>query len=540
LNIGLRHRVKWIWGLTKGRRWHIMLYFLLEVVNIAVSLMFVFWTKHAVDVAVAGDKHSLKNALILSICSVIVGVAVRNLSIWISERTNMKMIISLQNSVIKTQMHSVWTEFRYWRTGDIQVRINSDCQDIVFMLSRGAISFVLTFIKLVASSIFLWFLDPMLSVLILTVSPLFLFSKIYFRKLNKLNKKLKNAESEFGNIVQENLKSRMFTKALGIESFRWQKVKENQKNIFNIKSQLINFSVFSYSLVKLVINIGFLITFCWGAYRILEDEISFGTMTAFLQLVGRIQMPIINLIGSIPYFIRFRTAVERVYELQNVRVEEKEESEIILNPQNIELKNISFKYCDKFVIENLSIKFSVGEPVAVIGSSGRGKTTIMRLLLALIEPSDGRIFINTKNRCIPLSIRHRPNIAYVPQGNKLFNGTIRENLRLGNTDISDTQIMEALYTASAEFIYELPDGLDSLVGESGFGLSEGQIQRIAIARALLKNCSIWLFDEITSALDSRTSSDLIQKLLELGKNKIIVFITHDMKLAGMCSKRIYV
>jgi len=540
LNIDLRHRVKWTWGLTKGKRWGIMLYFLLEIVNIAVSLMFVFWTKHAVDIAIAGDKQSLKNALILSVCSVIIGVVVRNLSIWVSERIHMKLTISLQNSVIKTQMYSEWTEVRYWRTGDIHVRINSDCQDIVFMLSRGAISFIITCIRLVASSIFLWFLDPTLSVLILMVSPLFLFSKIYFRRLNKLNKRLKNAESEFGNIVQENLKTRMFTKALGIENFRWKKVVDSQKDIFNIKSQLINFSVLSHGLVKFVINIGFMLTFCWGAYRILEDEISFGTMTAFLQLVGRIQMPIITLIGSIPYFVRFRTAVGRVYELQNVKVEEEVEPEIIPNPQNIELRNISFRYCDKFVIENLSTKFSVGEPVAVIGSSGKGKTTIMRLLLALVSPNDGEIFINTDDKSIPLSIKHRANIAYVPQGNKLFAGSIRENLHLGNLDISDTQIMDALYAASAEFVYDLPDGLDSVVGESGFGLSEGQIQRIAIARAMLRNCSIWLFDEITSSLDSRISTDLIQKLLELGKNKIIVFITHDMKLAGMCSERIYV
>jgi len=536
----LKHRMKWVWSLTQDRRYEIMLFFILEMVNIVVSLMFIFWAKNAIDVAITGNKDSLKEYIMLSVICAITGIIVRNLSIWINERTQMKMLISLQNSVIKTQMNSVWTEFKRWRTGDIQFRINNDCQEIIFMLSRGFIMFFLTLVKLVTSTVFLWFLDPALSVIILVISPLVLFSKIYLTKLNKFNKKLKYAQSQFSNIIQENLKSRMFTKSLGIENFRWQKVNTKQKNIFKIKSKLINFSVVSHGIAKFVINIGFLITFCWSVYSLLDNKISFGTMTAFLQLVGRIQMPIISIIGSIPYFVRFRTAVGRVYEIQNVKIEEKVTPEIITTPQNIELKDISFKYGEKFVISNLSTKFSVGNPVAVIGNSGRGKTTILRLLLALISPTKGEIFINHNDKSIPLSIKHRANIAYVPQGNNLFNGSIRENLLLGDTNISEDQIMEALYTVSAEFVYDLPNGLDSVVGESGFGLSEGQIQRIAIARALLRDRSIWLFDEITSALDSNTSINLVQNILEMGKNKIIVFITHDMTVAGMCSERIYV
>lgn len=280
-------------------------------------------------------------------------------------------------------------------------------------------------------------------------------------------------------------------------------------------------------------------TFGWGVYRLHANEISFGTMTAFLQLVGRIQAPILLMMGFVPLFIRFRTAVDRVQELEQVEVEQEIEQEYITEPQNIEINQLNFRYDDKLVIKDLSAKFITGQPVAIIGSSGKGKTTLIRLLLALIKPDKGEIYINTSTEHLVLSNKYRINIAYVPQ-DKLFSGSIKENLQLGEQEVSDSKLREVLYLACAEFVYDLPDGLDTIVGESGYGLSEGQAQRIAVARALMRECNIWLFDEVTSALDPDTGEKLIQRLLEAGKNKILVFVTHDMKLAGKCEQTIYI
>ncbi|MCT3960296.1 ABC transporter ATP-binding protein [Elizabethkingia anophelis] len=540
MNTNLSYQLKWAWLLTKNSRGELLLYFILELAAIAFSLLFVFWSKKAVDFAVSSSTSDLQKALILSICSVLIALFMRSYSGWLNEKTRMKMMISLQNSLVKSQMLSTWKVGKHWHTGDIQVRINNDCQEIVQMVGFSSISFVLTTIRLLASFGFLWLMDPMLAILIVAISPLFLFSKIYFKKLRKLNKDLKTAESKFGNVVQENLRFRMSIRALGVQYARWQKVENSQNDIFKLKLGLLNFSTVSQGIMKLTINAGFLLTFGWGVYRLHANEISFGTMTAFLQLVGRIQAPILLMMGFVPLFIRFRTAVDRVQELEQVEVEEEIEQEYITEPHNIEINQLSFRYDDKLVIKDLSAKFITGQPVAIIGSSGKGKTTLIRLLLALVKPDKGEIFINTSTEHLVLSNKYRINIAYVPQGDKLFSGSIKENLQLGEQEVSDSKLREVLYLACAEFVYDLPDGLDTIVGESGYGLSEGQAQRIAVARALMRECNIWLFDEVTSALDPDTGEKLIQRLLEAGKNKILVFVTHDMKLAGKCEQTIYI
>ncbi|MDV3550380.1 ABC transporter [Elizabethkingia anophelis] len=540
MNTNLSYQLKWAWLLTKNSRGELLLYFILELAAIAFSLLFVFWSKKAVDFAVSSSTSDLQKALILSVCSVLIALFMRSYSGWLNEKTRMKMMISLQNSLVKSQMLSTWKVGKHWHTGDIQVRINNDCQEIVQMVGFSSISFVLTTIRLLASFGFLWLMDPMLAILIVAISPLFLFSKIYFKKLRKLNKDLKTAESKFGNVVQENLRFRMSIRALGVQYARWQKVENSQNDIFKLKLGLLNFSTVSQGIMKLTINAGFLLTFGWGVYRLHANEISFGTMTAFLQLVGRIQAPILLMMGFVPLFIRFRTAVDRVQELEQVEVEEEIEQEYITEPHNIEINQLSFRYDDKLVIKDLSAKFITGQPVAIIGSSGKGKTTLIRLLLALVKPDKGEIFINTSTEHLVLSNKYRINIAYVPQGDKLFSGSIKENLQLGEQEVSDSKLREVLYLACAEFVYDLPDGLDTIVGESGYGLSEGQAQRIAVARALMRECNIWLFDEVTSALDPDTGEKLIQRLLEAGKNKILVFVTHDMKLAGKCEQTIYI
>jgi ABC-type bacteriocin/lantibiotic exporter with double-glycine peptidase domain len=241
----------------------------------------------------------------------------------------------------------------------------------------------------------------------------------------------------------------------------------------------------------------------------------------------------------VPVFIKFRTAVERIEEVFKTEVEDEYVPEFITDPNELVIKNLSFKYEDNLVINDFNLRVKVGEPTAIIGSSGKGKTTLIRLLLSLIEPNKGEIYVKVEGKTVPITHNHRVNIAYVPQGDKLFSGSIKENIMTDTENVSPEKIYEVLYLSCSEFVYELPEGLNTIVGESGYGLSEGQAQRIALARALMKENSIWLFDEVTSALDQKTAETLIERLMSAAKNKIVIFVTHDLRLADKCSQSVY-
>lgn len=540
MNSTLPKQIKWAWSITKGHRSSLLVYFVLEILAIALSLLFVFWSKQAVDIAMQSSTDDLKAVLILVVSSILLALLIRGFSGWLNERTRIKMGLQLQNQMIELQMMSAWKVVKDWHSGDIQVRINSDCKEVVDMMAYSAVYFLITLIRLLASFGFLWSMDPMLAVMVVAITPLFLFSKVYFRKMRWLSREIKQEESSLGKVLQENLRFRMLIRGMDLLSGRRRKLENNQDTIYNLKTEQLNFSTFTQVAMKLTINIGYLLTFIWGVYRLHSGEISFGTMTAFLQLVGRIQTPILALIGFVPLFIRFRTSVERLMELIVG------EREPYVKPQRIEgirtiyIKDLSFKYEDHKVIDELDIEIRAGQPTAIIGSSGRGKTTLMRLLLALLQPESGGIWLENNQQKYTLTAGHRINFAYVPQGNTLFSGSIRENLLITDTKGDDERIRYALWLACAEFVYQLPMGIDTVVGESGHGLSEGQAQRIAVARAMMRDCDIWLFDEVTSALDKDTANILIERLLQEGKNKLCIFVTHDLKLAENCSQTIYI
>lgn len=536
---GITYQLKWAWEQAKDYKKELIFFFILELIAIACSLFFVIWSKHAIDYAIGGEKESVDKALILTVLFIVLGLVVKAWGSWINEKTRAKMLIGLQNNLIKIQMLSKWKVIKNWHTGDMQIRINNDANEIVQMIGNTFITFLITIIKLVASFALLWSMDPMLALLILAISPLFIFTKIYFKRLRSINRSLKAAESNLGKVVQENLRFRMALRALGLQNFRWKKVEESQSNIYNLKMELLNFSTISQSSLKFLINVGFLLTFIWGVYKLKSGEITFGMMTAFLQLVGRIQGPLLLLMSFVPIFIKFRTAVERVEEVFKTEVEPEYQPEFIKDPKELVIKNLSFKYEDNSVIDGFNLRVKAGEPTAIIGSSGKGKTTLIRLLLSLIQPNKGEIYVVNDSKTIAINHNHRVNIAYVPQGDKLFSGTIRENILTDTENVSPEKLYEVLYQSCSEFVYDLPQGLDTIIGESGYGLSEGQAQRVALARALMKENSIWLFDEVTSALDQKTAEKLIDRLMFAAKDKIVIFVTHDLRLAEKCTQSVY-
>lgn len=535
-----RHYLYWSIAILKPYRIELIIFLLLELGGIFFSLSFVYWSKKAVDYAIHGGPTTVEHALIFTGISILLGIIAQLISNWTNEKMRASMLIELQNGIMHRQLLATWQVIKRWHTGDIQVRIHSDCNEIVQMIGYSVWNFMLTSIKLLASFAFLWFLDPKLAILILAISPLVALSKLYFRRYRKLTQELKQADSEFGHVIQENLRFRMSIKALGLHPLRWKKLETVQDTIYHLKLKLLKFSTFSQTIMKTTVNAGFLFTFFWGVLQLQAHLISFGTLTAYLQLVGRIQGPVLQLIGFAPAFIRFRTAVERLQELEKEEVEKIDRFVIIPHPQSLVLENISFNYDDIKILSSFNAIFRKDEPTALIGPSGRGKTTVIRIILSLLKINSGIAYILTKDEKIKLSPEHRINFGYVPQGDKLFSGTIRENLHSSNKHFTEQDIKYALDTACAGFVYELPLGLETIIGESGYGLSEGQAQRIAIARAVLRDCSFYLFDEITSALDQQTAEILMDRLIQFGKDKILIFVTHDLNLTERCTQRIFI
>lgn len=538
-NNSLKQHARWAWSVSEGYRGRLLLYFVLELICIGLSLLFVYLSKKAVDVATSPGELPLKWLLIGIISSITLNVAIKGFSGRLLERIKLMLTLQLQRHMLDAQMLSVWRLIKNWHTGDIQIRIQTDCEEVANTIASTVLSFVLTIIQLLASVGFLWYMDPMLALMILAISPLFVFSKIYFRKMRKLSKEVKEEESNFSKVLQENLRFRLLIRAMGIFPKRRAKLTASQQQLFMLKMRQINFSTYTQGAMKVAMNAGYLVAFTWGVYRLQSGQITFGTMTAFLQLVARIQSPILALIGYIPGFVRFRVSADRLLELQEGEIEPQVEQQRLNGTEELRIRDLSFRYEDKWVLQQLNLSLKVGEPTAIIGPSGKGKTTLIRLLLALLKAETGDITLIDSDGERSLEAKHRVNFAYIPQGNSLFSGTIRENLLLHVKEDSPLDIDKALWLACAEFVYDFPDGVDTLVGESGMGLSEGQAQRIAIARALMHDGDIWLFDEVTSALDRTTSDTLTHRLLEYGKHKICLFVTHDLNLADKCPHRIY-
>lgn len=272
-------------------------------------------------------------------------------------------------------------------------------------------------------------------------------------------------------------------------------------------------------------------------------------MTAFLQLVGKVQRPLLDMARLVPAFIKAMTAVDRLLELESLPAEVSGEEQLRFCPTpDLVLTNVTFGYGgeSRSVFRHFSHTFRAGSCTAIMGETGSGKTTLIRLLLALATPDEGRVCLrgismgsqsNEAGECeVEVSERTRVNFVYVPQGNTLFSGTVRDNLLMGNPDATDDDLCRVLHTATADFVFHLPQGLDTHLGEQGGGLSEGQAQRLAIARALLRPGSILLLDEATSALDPDTEQRLLANLRQDCQGKTFIFVTHHPALAEGCGE----
>ena len=537
-----REIFSWLWRAWKGNRLQAILNAIIGLLSVVVSLSSVWAVQNAIDVASHAKQGSIYWAVGLMAGLILSEFGLNIASIWVQNILGIKAQNRMQQQLLDRLLRSEWHGKETRHSGDVLNRLEFDVSNVVTFLTQtipGALSTTAMFL---GAFIYLCTLDWWLALVITFMIPLFvLVSKIYVRQMRSLTRDVRNQDSKVQSVLQETVQHRMLIKTLESDEAAVDKLEGTQSVLRKKVVKRTIFSVFSNLVMNFGFALGYLVAFLWAAIQMSRGILTFGQMTAYLQLVNRIQSPARQLTKLVPAFVSVFTAAERLMELEEDPLEEQGTPIVFVPPCGVRLNHISYAYdeADGNVIRDLSFDFKPGSCTAVLGETGAGKTTIVRMILALLHPQSGTVELYNSKGSREMSPRMRANLVYVPQGNTLLSGTIRENLRLGRLDASDEDMKKALHLSCADFVMELPDGLDTQCAEQGGGLSEGQAQRISIARALLRDRSIMLFDEATSALDPDTERQLLQNILSK-HDKTIIFITHRPAVVDYCDQTLHI
>lgn len=530
----------WLWRAWRGNRLQAVLNAVVGLLGVVVSLSSVWAVQHAIDVAAHEVEGNIIIAVLLMGGLILSNFALNIASVWIRNILGIKAQNRMQQKLLDRMLRSKWNGKETHHSGDVLNRLETDVANVVNFLTEIIPNSLSTLALFVGAFGYLFMMDWRLAIVIVIMIPIFiLFSRIYVRQMRHLTSEVRTSDSKVQSILQETIQHRLLIKTLEGDSAAVDRLEDTQSVLRSNVVRRTKFSVFSYLVLNLGFSVGYLIAFTWAAVRLSGGTLTFGGMTAFLQLVNKIQNPARQLTHLAPQFVSVFTAAERLMELEENPLEEQGEPIELKAPCGVRFIDVAFAYDDSEnnVIEHLSYDFYPTSCTAILGETGAGKTTMVRMILALLQPNSGKVEIYNKKEHHDLSPLLRTNFVYVPQGNTLMSGTIRDNLRLGKLDATDDEMAEALKRSCADFVFELPDGLDTKCTEQGGGLSEGQAQRISIARALLRNRSIMLFDEATSALDPDTERKLLQNILSK-RDKTIIFITHRPAVMKYCDQTI--
>lgn len=532
---------KWLWQAWRGNRLQAVLNAAIGLLLVIVSLAQVWAVQHAIDVASGHAMGSIYWAVSIMGLLILCGFALRIGAIWVRNILGIKAQNRMQQRMLDHILRSEWTGKEAHHSGDVLNRLEQDVSTVVSFLTETIPNTISVLAMFVGAFTYLFAMDKVLAFITVAIIPIFIaLSKVYIRQMRRLTREVRNSDSKVQSVLQETIQHRMLIKTLESNDVMVNRLENTQSELRHRVVKRTAFSVASNLILNIGFSVGYLIAFLWAALRMSQHSITFGGMTAFLQLVNRIQSPARDLTKLAPAFVSVFTAAERLMELEENPIEEQGNPIELSTPVGVRLEKVTYAYQDgnDNVIEQLDFDFRPGSCTAVLGETGAGKTTLIRMILALLRPQQGKVLIYNQHEQYELSPLMRCNFVYVPQGNTLMSGTIRDNLRLGKLNATDQEMMAALKMSCATFVIDLPDGLDTVCSEAGGGLSEGQAQRISIARALLRNRSIMLFDEATSALDPETEKQLLHNILSK-HNKTIIFITHRLSVVDYCNQTLH-
>ncbi|WP_311439803.1 ABC transporter ATP-binding protein [Hoylesella buccalis] len=532
---------KWLWRAWRGNQLQAILNAAIGLLSVVVSLAQVWAVQHAIDVASGHAEGSIYWSVGVMAMLVLCGFALRICSIWVRNILGIKAQNRMQQRMLDRILRSEWTGKESHHSGDVLNRLEQDVGTVVSFLTETIPNTISVVAMFVGAFLYLFSMDKVLAFVIVGIIPVFvLLSKLYIGQMRRLTRQVRDSDSKVQSVLQETIQHRMLIKTLESDSIMVDRLESTQSELRHRVVKRTAFSVVSNFILNAGFSVGYLIAFLWAALRMADETLTFGGMTAFLQLVNRIQGPARDLTRLAPVFVGVFTAAERLMELEENPLEEQGDPVPLTAPCGVRLEHITYAYDDgdSNVIEQLDFDFYPGSCTAVLGETGAGKTTLIRLILALLHPNEGKVILYNQQEQKELSPLMRCNFVYVPQGNTLMSGTIRDNLRLGKLNATEEEIKAALEMSCASFVMELPDGLDTVCTEAGGGLSEGQAQRISIARALLRNRPIMLFDEATSALDPETERQLLHNILS-HHDKTVIFITHRPAVVDYCDQTLH-
>lgn len=548
--------LSWLFARTAGKRGALLAIIIGNAVFAAAGAAFALFCRGIIDCAVAGDIRGILGYALALGGFLLLQLVLRLLCGSLSERVRAKIEMDVRGELFAKLLSSELGSLTKYHSGELLNRMFSDvkiCADGIADIIPSAVNMVT---RLVCAAGIMIALEPWFAALFVAAGAVvFIVTKFFRGRLKGLHKQVQEKEGAVRSFLQESVESAAVIKVFSAEGKMLRQNELNQTEHYKIRMKRRSIGIFAGAGFGLIFQAGYVLALIWGAYGIFTGSMSYGTLTAVLQLVNQIQSPFAGLSSLFPQYYAAAASAERLIELEQLPEEQPAEKTLdYADFEELSVSGLRFSYnnyseSDKCgerggndVISRAEFTLKKGGITALTGISGGGKSTLFMLLLGAYQPQSGEILFKSSSGSFSPGRETRGIFAYVPQGNCLFSGTIRENIAFlsdpGERGGSDEKIMLAAKAACAEeFISQLPQGLDTRIGENGFGLSEGQAQRIAVARALYGGAGFLLLDEATSALDEQTESRLLENIAAMD-GKTVLIVTHRPAALKICGNQL--
>lgn len=537
--------LKWLWNTFHKERWQVVIITFTCAISASLTVVYADFSKRIINAAT--EEHSMERVIQCAIGFLIlitVQLILNLVSASFADRCKARIEVTLRKHILDSVIKKDYQGVTKYHTGEIQNRMTNDVTTISEGFTSILPDLIYFVVKLVCAFIYLVVIDKFFTLVFVVGGFAVLIFSLMFKKIvKKLHKKVQESEGTVRSFIQEILTSLLVIKSFNVENKVEKEAEDLMELNYRTKMKRRMFSIMARAGVSASFNIGYVFALAYGAYR-LVNGIDYGTVVSMLQLVNQVQQPFASLSNMLPNYFGLLASAERIIELDKINDEfEHNNSDINAidtydNLKSINFENITFGYDRDVILDNTSLKIDKGDFVAIMGISGIGKSTLLKLLLGVFRIDSGSITLDVGDETIPVDCHTRKMFSYVPQGNFLLSGSIRDNLTFINSDVTDEEIKEAVRISCADqFVYDLPQQLDTVIGEHGIGLSEGQLQRLAIARSILSKSPIMLLDEATSALDEATELRFLKNLKEM-QDKTCIIVSHKTAALEICNKHI--
>lgn len=537
--------LKWIMSKSKKENVSLIVLLVANALFSALSIVFALFIKGVIDSATSYNKQRLLSFAVAIVIVVILQFIFRIFTNCLQEKIQARLEMQYKTQLFKSILSKKHDKITGYHSGELMTRLTSD----VAIVSEGVATILPTVVsavaRLVCAVVALIMLDWIFAIAFTIAGALvFLVLSLLRGKLKSFHKKAQATDGKTRSFMQECIENLLAVKVFSVNSKIEGQAKDLQEENFKIKMKRRNYAVLGHAVYNFIFSAGYLFALIYGGIKILNKALSYGSLSAILQLVNNVQVPFMSLSGVMPKYYSMLASAERIMEIENIESEKIDEQidtvKTYNNLKGIAIESVNFTYDRDKVLNGASFYINKGDYIAITGTSGVGKSTLIKLLLGVYPLSEGEVYLDTLDGKVILDGNSRRLFSYVPQGNMLFSGTLRENITFINGSATEEDIDFALEVSQAkQFVNELPQGLETVVGENGVGLSEGQIQRIAIARAILTKSPIILLDEATSALDEQTEQKVLENLKKI-ENATLLIVSHKKAMLKICNRTIQI